>query len=294
MTPRSALAALLLAAPLASTASATPPPASRFEFSLGGSATGEGDADYAGHPLGTIETRSIRGSVQFRETATEGIRYRVGVAFEQFTLDATSGVPVPERLQSHAIDLGATWSITPGWTLSAAVQPGLFGDSDASSRDAFAAPATLLALWQPTPRWSLGAGVRYHTLGRNELMPFLSARWQITSAWTLSLGAPRTEIAFTFDRATTFFAGASFEGGAFAIDDPSLVAPAGYPGLRETKLEYREIRAGAGIRRQLSSSSRLQLEAGSALDRRFDYYERDLKIEADAAAFVAVSLVMSF
>lgn len=294
MNPRLALTALLFAASLSSLAvRASQPPAPRFEFVFGGSFTSEGDADYAGRTNGTVETRSIRGSMLFRDVATETLRYRLGVGFEQFTIDATSGVPVPERLQSQFIDLGATWQVTPGWALSASVQPGLFADTEASSDDSLAAPAMLLALWQPSPRWTLGAGIRYHTLGRNELVPVLTARWQMSPAWALSLGAPRTEIAFTFDRDTTFFAGASFEGGAFAVDDPALVAPAGYPSLRDTRLEFREIRAGVGLRRQFAAAARLQLEAGAAIDRRFEYFDRSLKIEADSAGFVALSLVIS-
>ena len=296
----SVLAALGLAftslLPFTPASFAQPPAAAadRFEFSAGGSITGSGDADYAGTTHGSIELRTARASAGYRGSFSETLHYHLGAGFTHVEIDATDGVPLPERLRSTFADLGATWNFNRAWTFVAAVQPGLYSDTEASSSDGFAVPVTTLAQWRNGGAWTFGFGARFNSLSRNTAMPIVYARWQPTPKWTVSLGAPRTEVAYKFDSATSFFAGSSFEGGSFAVDDPAVMPPAGYPSLRETKLDYREIRVGAGVRRQLSPGVRLQLEGGAAIDRRFEYFDRDLKIEADSAGFFALSLVASF
>lgn len=288
-------AAIALLLPFAA-ASAQPPatPPLPVEITVGASATGKGDTDYAGREQGSVELRTLRFSASYRGTISETLSYRLGASFSQATIDASAGVPLPERLQAVHADLSATWTLDRNWSLIAAVQPGQYGDTEASSSDAFAMPAMLLAQWRGGGAWSFGVGARYNSLARNPLMPAAYVRWQVAPDWTVSLGAPRTEVAWQYTKATTFFAGSSFEGGAFAVDDPAVKAPAGYPSLRNTKLDYREIRVGVGIRQQLTPTLRLQAEAGAALGREFEYFDRSLKIKADSAGFLALSLSASF
>lgn len=273
---------------------AQPSPPAVFEISTGGSLTGKGDTDYAGATHGSVELRTARASVLYRGTFTDTLGYRLGAGFAHAELDAPTGVPLPQRLQSVYAEIGASWTIDRNWTLLASAQPGRYSDTEASGSDAFSAPATLLAQWRGPGAWSFGGGVRYHSLARSRLMPAAYARWQPSAAWTVSLGAPRTEVAWQCRPATAFFTGASFEGGSFAVDDPAVRPPAGFPSLRDTKFDYREIRLGAGVRHQITRQLRLQLEAGAAASRRFEYFDRSLKIEAASAAFAALSLTASF
>jgi hypothetical protein len=294
MKSSSTLAALALAfVPPASSLAQAPASLSRFEFTATGSGTASGDADYAGITNGSIELRSARFSFTYRGSFTETLNYHAGAGSTHLTIDSTDGVPLPDRLRSVFVDFGGTWKLNRAWTLIGAVQPGIYSDTEASSSDGFAAPAIVLAQWR-SGAWSFGAGARFHSLARNQLMPIAYARWQPAPKWTIALGAPRTEVAYQFDKDTTFFAGGSFEGGSFAVDDPAVTSPAGYPSLRDTKLDYREIRVGAGVRRQLTPAMRLHLEGGVAVDRRFEYFDRDLEIEADSAGFIALSLVGTF
>lgn len=286
-----ALASLL---PLATLAAEPTPATPRLEFSFNGSVTDQGDTDYAGLSNGAVETATARASARFRDRITDTLRYTLGLNFAHVAIDTTASVPLPEKLQAEFAELGVAWSFADNWTLMASAQPGLYGDGEASSSDAFDAPALLIAQWQSGGAWTIGAGVRYSSLARNSVIPLAYFHWRPNDQWAVAFGAPRTEVAYQFDRDTSFFAGGSFEGGAFAIDDPAITPPAGYPSLRETKLDYREIRVGVGVRQQLSPTIRFQFEGGAAVDRRFEYFDRALKIEADPAAFFALSLVATY
>jgi hypothetical protein len=285
-----ALAFLVPSARSSAQAPATPP---GFEFTATGSGTASGDADYAGITNGSIELRSARFSARYRGSFSETLNYHAGAGSTHLTIDSKGGVPLPERLRSVFADVGGSWNFNRDWTVMAAVQPGVYSDTEASSSDGFAAPVMALAQWRGGA-WTFGAGVRFNSLARNRTMPIVYARWQPSPDWIVSLGAPRTEVVYKFDPNTSFFAGSSFEGGSFAVDDPAITPPSGYPSLRETKLDYREIRIGVGVRHQFSPALRLQLEGGMAVGRRFEYFDRDLTIEPESAGFLALSFVGTF
>ena len=95
------------------------------------------------------------------------------------------------------------------------------------------------------------------------------------------------------DPATTISAGASIEAGAFAIDDPAIVAPPGRD-LRQTRIDYRSVQVGVGVQRKLSACVTARLECGVSLAREFDYYDRHLSIEPKPAGFGAFTLTATF
>lgn len=270
-----------------------PAPAPRFEISLRGSGTGRGDADFAGISRGNIETRVVQFSAATRGQFSETLRYKAGVGFEGTEIDLEGNVPLPERLRATYVEFGATYLRSREWAFIAALQPGIYTDNEASNSDGFNVPGILLAQ-RRGEHWTFGGGIRFSPMDDSPVMPIAFARWQPNDKWTLAFGAPRTEISYAVNRKTSFFAGGSFTGGTYAVDARKLTTPAGYPRLDETKLDYREIRAGAGVRHKFSEALNLELEAGTTVDRRFDYFDRNLKVEADSAGFLSLSIVATF
>jgi hypothetical protein len=89
------------------------------------------------------------------------------------------------------------------------------------------------------------------------------------------------------------FGGGSFQGGGFAFDDPQLRS-SGTISLRDTYVDYREIRVGGGLRWNLGKAVALELEGGWVVDRRFDYYERSLEVKTDGASFWHLGVTTRF
>jgi hypothetical protein len=270
-----------------------PGPAPRFEISLRGSGTGGGDTDFAGVSRGEVETRIVQFSAATRGRLTDKLLYKAGVGFEGTELDLTGGTPLPERLRATYVEFGATYLRSREWAVIAALQPGVYTDDEASSSDGFNVPGILLAQWKGA-QWTFGGGIRFSPLDDSPVLPIAFARWQPNETWALSLGAPRTEVSYALNAETSFFAGGSFAGGTYAVDARRLTTPAGYPRLDETKLDYREIRVGAGVRHRVSQVLNLELEAGTTVDRSFDYFDRNLKVKAEDAGFLALSVVATF
>ena len=62
------------------------------------------------------------------------------------------------------------------------------------------------------------------------------------------------------------------------------------PGLRRTLLDYREIRVGVGATYGLNAGLSLELDGGTTVDRRFDYFDHGRKIKAEDAPYLTLAL----
>ncbi|MBL9207093.1 MAG: TonB-dependent receptor [Opitutaceae bacterium] len=267
-------------------------PSSSLEVSYAHS--GSADLEYAGRNAGDLSVGAFTVEAKTRLSLNPGLFGSAGLGWERYSIDADRGVPVPETLQVLKLDVGATFLLDRSWSVTIGLSPGFYSAGSSIKSDGFNVPVLALATWRASPTFSLSGGLRYDAFSDNEVLPFLGFRWQATPAMTVSLGAPRTEVAYTLREGAELFFGASFQGGGFHVDDAALAAPAGYPSLRDTEMAYREIRAGGGVRWALSPEFSIDLEAGWMFDRRFDYYDRSLEVKTDGAVFARVGVTARF
>ena len=79
----------------------------------------------------------------------------------------------------------------------------------------------------------------------------------------------------------TAFAGASLSGGTYRLESGGI-------------LDYREIRAGAGIRWRLGNRLTVEAAAGGSLERQFRFQDSDADLVGGVAPYVQVSGGLSF
>jgi hypothetical protein len=267
-------------------------PAAEVEFAIGHS--GGADSEFANRSGAEVAVTAFELSAKTRRALRQDLFLGYGLKLEHFDIDAPASVPLPDRLQGLAVELSATRVFSPEWTGTVVLSPGLYAASGDFGGDAFNVPVLALATWRSGPDLSLFGGARYDGFSDTPVIPFLGVRWQATPEVTLTVGAPRTEVSYRGAGDREWFFGASFQGGGFAVDDAALPVPAGYPRLRDTVVDYREIRIGGGLRMPLGEGLRLELEAGWMVDRRFDYHERSLEVKTDGAASVRLGLSARF
>ena len=275
-----------LAAAFASPAWAQPAgrgPASSINLTFSHSA--ESDADLPGRPAAgklSVDAWSVSGKTT--RMLRPGVFASAGGTWERYEVDASSTLPVPKTLQGAALNLAGAMALDGDWMVSLTVSPGM---------DGFNAPGLLLGTRKISPTFSVAVGLRFDALSDNSVLPIAGFRWQPAPEWTVSLGAPRTEAVYKVREGIEVFGGGSFQGGGFAIDDPQLRS-SGTISLRDTYVDYREIRAGGGVRWALAKTVSLEIEGGWVVDRRFDYYERSLEVKTDGASFWHVGLSTRF
>ncbi len=284
-----------LAAAFASPAWAQPAgrgPASSINLTFSHSA--ESDADLPGRPaVGKLSVDAWSVSGKTTRMLRPGVFVSAGGTWERFEVDATSALPVPKKLQSAALNLAGAMALNGDWMVSLTVSPGFYAAGSSPGMDGFNAPGLLLGTRKISPTFSVAVGLRFDAFSDNSILPIAGFRWQPAPEWTVSLGAPRTEVVYKIREGVELFGGGSMEGGGFAIDDPQLRS-SGTISLRDTYVDYREIRAGGGVRWALAETVSLEIEGGWVVDRRFDYYERSLEVKTDGASFWHVGLSTRF
>ena len=102
------------------------------------------------------------------------------------------------------------------------------------------------------------------------------------------IGAPVTGVVYKLSPALTLKAGVHVQRGM------CYIATSRTPVAGDTWLEYREIRAGVELEWQFLRNVTVGLDGGSVVNRRFDYYDRDYKIDGKTASYFGVSLRTQF
>lgn len=217
----------------------------------------------------------------------------IGGAFGNWTdLDLSGTAPLPDRLSVVGLTLGATRSlrewIGPDWRATILLRPNFSADSSSLSGDGFNVPLILSVGHRASATFAWDLGLTINPEGRYAVLPLAGVRWDFAPGWTASVGFPQTGIAYEFSRALTFNAGARFQGGTYHV------ARSRGPVAGDTWLEYREVRLGAGFDYRFSPALSVTVDAGAVLDRRFDYFDRDYKIDGKSAAYVTLALRARF
>jgi hypothetical protein len=252
------------------------------------------DAGFAGATHGELETSSVAFSTETSRAFSEKLRLKLGLNYQEVFVNATNALPVPDSLRSVKVDLGAIWNFSSQLSASLIARPGISSDGESFDGDGFHIPAMLLVRWQVNRAVTLFGGTMYDSFSEDAFTPLFGLRWQGTPRVALTLGAPRTEISYELRKGHKLFVAASFQGGNFHMDDPAVIPPAGYPGLRDTEVSYREIFLGAGYAWPLTENLSAEIEAGWMADRRFDYNDRGLVVKTDGASTVRFSVNARF
>jgi hypothetical protein len=149
--------------------------------------------------------------------------------------------------------------------------------------------AALIAVGrQADPEFGWSVGVMGSARGKNRVLPFATLRWKFAPDWSLSVGFPRTGVFYQASESLQLGLGISMQGGVYHVSD----APAA--GLGDTWLDYREFRTGLSADYRLTRAWSVAAEGGVALDRRFDYYDRGVKLDGQSTGYGRIALRYRF
>lgn len=271
------------AQPRAAAAGGTP-----VSLSLFGSYSQSAEVEH-GAVLGETSVSAFRLNLDTSTSLPTGQRLVYGLEYGTFALDRDAGVPLPDDLQALSLPLAVAGSLGSDWTGRLILRPGFASTSLEFSSDHFNVPVLALASYRANPDLSWTVGVRYDAWDRYEVLPLAGVNWRFAPDWELSMGLPRTGVSWRFRPDATLLLGASYQGGSFRVTEDPRPAGLAAPMLGNTKLDYREIRVGAAVEFFAESPLAVLLDVGAIVSQRFDYHERDYRIEGDTAAYAAVS-----
>ena len=283
---------LLASAP----AIAQQPPSTVFRTSLLELSAGnysystKADLKHDGAKAGGVAVHHAEVSLSGRHELTTGLQLAYGLGYDTNLLAADASVPLPDQLSVFSLNLGLIRTLNSEWTTALFIRPGFYSDFENLGSRSFNAPVLVTANYTPRRELTWTFAIRLDPFAKNPVLPVIGVRWQFAPDWEFALGFPRTGFTWQANTDLALRADVSFQGGSYRV----MHAPAAVPALGGTLLDYREIRAGAGLDFKLADATTLSLDAGFVTDRRFDYHELNYRLNGDPAAYMKFSFKLNF
>lgn len=273
--------------------SATMRPALLETFTAEASFSSREDLDRGDTPVGDAAIMHYGFGLSIRHALNADTTLAYGVAFSTHEIDSTN-VLLPDRLTETSLNLGVQHRFSPQWSGALYARPGFYSDFERFTGRAVNVPVLLLANYTAHPELTWSFGLNANSFSDHPVIPILGVRWQFAPDWTFNLGFPRSGFTRKFSETLSVRAAVTFAGGSFRLTE-SLGEPApGVDRLANTYVDFREVRVGLGADLELADGFALAVDAGAVTDRKFDFFDRNYRLDADGGFFAALSLKGSF
>lgn len=270
------------------------PPAG-FAFSdFGASYSFSADADLSrGGKLGSAEISHYDFEASFSLPAPDTWRLSSSISWSRDEFKFTGTIPLPKQLESFGFGVMAmkdlAKEIGPGWSAMAMLNADFSSDTGKISGDSFSLMAVAMIGKEVSPNFEWQAGLIGKTRGDMKVFPMIGLRWKFAPDWSLLVGFPRTGISYQASEALTLTAGLmGMQGGTYYVSESTV------PGLNKTYLEYNEMRGGLRAEYQISKNFSVEADAGVTLDRKFDYYDLNYKLDGKSSGYGRIGLKYQF
>ena len=288
-----ALLALLPAALAAQPPSATMRPGLLADYEIKSWYSSKENLDRGATRNGEASVTHFGLSLSSRHAVSPTTQPVDGLAYATYELDA-AGAALPDRLGELSLNLGVIHRLSPTWTLAGYARPGFYSDFESFDADAVNVPVLLLATYVVSPELVWSFGLNASAFSDNPVLPIVGLRWQFARDWTFALGFPQSGFTREINDTLALRLGASFAGGNFRVTRNLGVPAPGVPRLANTYLDFTEIRVGLGADLALGGDLKLALDVGAVTDRKFDYFDRNYRLDSDTGFFAALSLRGAF
>lgn len=269
-------------------ASATFRPALVDAFSSTFTFSGAGNLNRGNVRSGEISLSRFDFSVSGRVPLQPGMILIPGLAYSHTTLDTSAGVALPGSVQELSLSLGVRGVLAQKWAFLVALRPGFYGQKLVG--DSFNAPLFLATFYRQSETLTWIFGVTANAFNDNPILPVVGVQWKFAPDWQLDVGFPRTGVAYTVNPTLTVRGGLSILGGNYRISENLGVPATGIARLNNTYLDLTEVRVGAGVAYKFAGGLELDLDAGVTTLRRFEYPDRNYRLNGDNVGWLSVTL----
>ncbi len=246
-----------------------------------------------GASLGTVSVLSTSLSVSGRHSLNATTTLSYGLAYRRHDLDATTPL-LPDQLAELSLNLGLQHRFSPQWSAAVFARPGFYGDFENLSSRSLNLPLLAMFNYTRSPELTWNFGLNLNAFSDNPVLPIAGVRWRFAPDWTFTVGFPQSGFSWQTSESLTLRAGVSFNGGSFRVTENLGIPGPGRPRLANTLLDFREVRAGLAAELEFGPALRLVAELGAVTDRKFDYFDRDFRLDGDAGFYGTLGLRASF
>ncbi len=203
----------------------------------------------------------------------DGWRFKGGFEAARYDFGDNRSI-APNILQSYAAVLGWEHSTGGRVDFSLKTSPGLYFSHRLDGRD-LDVPTVGTFFYPVSREVSLMAGARLAMQSHYPVIPLAGVLWHIDENWDLQACLPDPRLIYHYSDRLEFWSGGDLTGGSFRYDDHG-------------KVDYYELRTGAGMDYQINRNLNAKLETGCALVR--NYRLSHYTAETQPAPYLTASL----
>jgi len=243
--------------------------------------------------LGQADAFNTSVLYSWQERASADLSWSLGVFWERFGFGVPANAPIPNTVQTLALDIGSSWNITDKWSLRASLRPGLQSDFEDLSASDLNATALIALAYRQSSNLTWLAAVTVDPRRDIPAIGGIGVRWRLAEDWTLSAVLPKPTLEYQIQPDWTVYGGGELVGGAWRVNE-TFGTRNGRAALNDQTMTYREIRVGAGLTTRWTSHLSVGVEGGWVVDRRFVYNDARLQLNGDGAPYFSVSVTGRF
>lgn len=194
----------------------------------------------------------------------------------------------PNTLQSYAAVLNLGYRFDKDGGLFIQSHPGLYFSHDVRG-DAFDVPTDIFGIIPVVDgEFSIVAGVSFSLLRSYPVLPLGGILWRVNKNWDVEAFLPKPRVVFKPLANLQVWAGGEFNYSSFRMDTVEDSK------LNATTVTYREVRIGGGIAYTGWKPLALEVGAGWAFRREFDFHRADMKASTEGAPYLTLSATARF
>lgn len=273
------------------------PPDPRLVLDFGSSYVFESDFDRGDNANGDAWSKNFRLGYRIPFDGPQWINMdcsqwyvRLGLDYQRFDFSNSGGLPIPNTLQNVAAVVAVEFLVHGRPAIFLEALPGVYFEHDIDT-DTFDVPARAASAFKVMDNVYGLIGVSYSGFRKYPVLPFAGVQWMINDQWTLSLMPPNPRLIYSPAPEWEYWVGGEIVDGAFRTDARKVDRK---EKLNDAVLTYSEYRAGLGFT-YTSPAWRLEVGAGYAFQRKFDYHRAEEGFKTDEGApYVRVELRTNF
>lgn len=247
------------------------------EFNADSSYVGGAGTKFANGNSGSVSEQSTYLHYVLSQQIGNGPLLRLGVDYQRYSFGLPANATIPNTMQSLNAVIGLDAAFY-GWLVRVEAYPGFYTGSTGLNSNDFNVPFVIGGTYivNENVQWILGLYVNFDS--SFPVLPAAGLRWKFANQWTLDAVPPRPRLEYALSDKVTLYIGADLKFNTFRVSR-DFGDSHGNSRLNHASLDYTEVRAGIGASYKISSSVKVEAEAGSLVYRNFDFSRADTNFQ---------------
>ena len=250
-----------------------------------------------------FESRSLRGDVNEIDFGVRAIAshqfgggplFRMGIEWQRYDFSRPHHAPIPDKLQSLGLVVGADFQFGEAWLFRLEATPGFYQGGTDLDADGFNVPVLLGGSYFVSADLQFIAGIELDVNRKYPVLGAVGVRWKFAPKMVLNAVLPTPRLEYSFSKSLTGYVGADIRETTYRMES-DFGRSRGQRKLDRAIVDHTQLRIGAGVTWKISSNFTVEAEAGIVAFHELNYHRAEVGVKSDGyPAYGAISLKAAF